>query len=682
MMRQRHGVTKEMQVIQGDTPAGATAGKPAPHDAPWSGERGLTPRRGIDLLSLVPLFAIVALVALVALVIWVAGRSEAEQARTKLATDALWVEQTLRFQISVDEDMLARMALDAASGIAQDTIDARARAHIAASPEFLSVVWYDTAGRRIRALPGGDAPGDDPLVARLAQSGARFSRPTFGDIDADGTVAMGLALPGDRGFVTASLSLPLLLNRHLPWWIAEQYGVRILAGDGTEIAARQRLVPTAASPSHAISFDPPLRGVLVQINAYQAPTSFRSILLMAAIAALAIFAILALLILFRNANRRRLAELRLRSETAFRRSMEESLTVGLRAKDHSGRILYVNPAFCNLVGYPAHELVGRMPPMPYWDPARLPETEARHRELARGSMASRSFETRFLARDGREIDVQVYDAPLIDAAGKHRGWMGSVIDITDQKRAARLARAQDETMARTGRLVTLGEMASTLAHELNQPLAAIASYAAGMQNLLERGNADPGLMQDANRKLAHQAGRAGQIIRRIQDLVKKREPRFSRTRLDEVIAETVEFLQADAREHRVELATSVGPAPPALADRILLEQVLINLIRNGMESMGESRVSDRLEVRLTTEAGHAVIEVADHGAGIAPELAGRLFDAFATTKPQGMGMGLKICRSIVELHGGLLTHRPGEAGGTTFRILLPLRDGAERERAA
>ena len=116
MMRQRHGVTKEMQVIQGDTPAGATAGKPAPHDAPWSGERGLTPRRGIDLLSLVPLFAIVALVALVALVIWVAGRSEAEQARTKLATDALWVEQTLRFQISVDEDMLARMALDAASG--------------------------------------------------------------------------------------------------------------------------------------------------------------------------------------------------------------------------------------------------------------------------------------------------------------------------------------------------------------------------------------------------------------------------------------------------------------------------------------------------------------------------------------------------------------------------------------
>ena len=164
------------------------------------------------------------------------------------------------------------------------------------------------------------------------------------------------------------------------------------------------------------------------------------------------------------------------------------------------------------------------------------EAEERHRELARGGRTVRSFETRFLHRDGHAIEVQVFDAPLIDAAGKHRGWMGSVIDITEQKRVARLARAQDETMARTGRLVTLGEMASTLAHELNQPLAAIASYAAGMQNLMERGNADPALMREANQKLARQAGRAGQIIRRIQDLVKKREPRFSETRLDEVIA--------------------------------------------------------------------------------------------------------------------------------------------------
>lgn len=657
------------------------AGRAAPQGDPWSGDAAELPRRGLDLLSLVPLFSILALVVLVALVIWIANRSESEQARTKLATDALWVEQTLRFQMSVDEDMLVRMSLDTASGIPESVIDARARAHIAASPEFLSVVWYDGQGRRSRAVPVAGAPGDDALVARLAQSGARTARPSYGDIGPDGTVSMGLVLPGERGFVTATLSLPLLLNRHLPWWIAEQYGVRILETGGREIAARQRLEPAAGGPGHAISFDPPLRGVVVQISPYRAPTSFRSNLLMAVIGGLAIFGILALLILFRSAGRRRLAELRLRNETAFRRSMEESLTVGLRARDTAGRILYVNSAFCNLVGWDAAELVGHLPPMPYWDPARLEETKTRHRALAEGALSVRSFETRFRHRDGREIDVQVYDAPLIDAAGKHRGWMGSVIDITEQKRTARLARAQDETMARTGRLVTLGEMASTLAHELNQPLAAIASYAAGMQNLIERGDPDPALLGAANQKLAHQAGRAGQIIRRIQDLVKKREPRFSPTLLHELIAETVEFLQADAREHRVRLVVRTARVAPVQADRILLEQVLINLIRNGMEAMGEARSGDRLEVRLTAQDSHAVIEVADCGAGIAAELAGRLFDAFASTKPQGMGMGLKICRSLVELHGGQLTHAPRAGGGTVFRIRLPLDERDERGRA-
>ncbi len=656
------------------------SGRAAPQGDPWSGDGAGLPHRGLDLLSLVPLVSILALVALVTLVIWIANRSEVDQARTKLATDALWVEQTLRFQMSVDEDMLVRMSLDTASGIPEAVIDARARAHIAASPEFLSVVWYDAQGRRSRAVPVAGAPGDDALVARLAQSGTRTARPSYGDIGADGTVSMGLVLPGERGFVTATLSLPLLLNRHLPWWIAEQYGVRILEVGGREIAARQRFEAAAGDPGHAISFDPPLRGVVVQISPYRAPTSFRSNLLMAVIGGLAVFGILSLLILFRSARRRRLAELRLRNETAFRRAMEESLTVGLRARDSAGRILYVNSAFCNLVGWEAAELVGHLPPMPYWDPARLEETEARHRSLAEGALSVRSFQTRFRHRDGHQIDVQVYDAPLIDAAGKHRGWMGSVIDITEQKRAARLARAQDETMARTGRLVTLGEMASTLAHELNQPLAAIASYAAGMQNLIARGDPDAGLLSAANQKLAHQAGRAGQIIRRIQDLVKKREPRFSPTRLHEVIAETVEFLQADAREHRVRLIARASPIAPVQADRILLEQVLINLIRNGMEAMGESRSDDRLEVRLTAQQTHAVIEVADSGAGIAPELAGRLFDAFATTKPQGMGMGLKICRSLVELHGGQLTHAPRHGGGTVFRIQLPLDESDERGR--
>ncbi len=636
---------------------------------PWALEAP-APRAGLDLLSLTPLVAIVALVALVGALVWLAGRNEVEQVRTKLATDALWVEQTLRFQLSVDEDLLARMALDEAGGTAPSVLEARARLHIANNPEMLSIVWHDPDGRARRAIPGAsEGPGDEALAAQLQLSGPR-ARPVWGAIDGS-TVTMGVRPQGSAGTITATISLPLMLERHIPWWIAGEYAVHLLDAGGEIRASRSRSGPEPMGPAHSISFDPPIPGAVLRIASYDRVSPFGRTLLPAAIAGLAAFAILALLALYRNAQRRRQAELRLNEEMAFRRSMEESLTVGLRAKDHAGRVLYVNSAFCNLVGQPAAELVGRAPPMPYWAPDRLDETLNRQRILAEGGAVPQSFETRFRRGDGSEIDVQVYEAPLIDAKGMHRGWMGSIIDITEARRAARQAREQEDSLARTGRLVTLGEMASTLAHELNQPLAAIASYAAGATNLLAQGRADPALLGDALGKLSRQADRAGQIIRRIQDLVKKREPRFLPLDLAEVIRETAGFLAADARARGVRIATDLAPVAPVLADRILIEQLLINLMRNGIEAMAEAQARDALTVSLRPELGGAVVEVADRGPGIAPEVAERLFDAFTSTKAEGMGIGLNVCRSIVEMHRGRLTHRPREGGGCVFRVALP-----------
>ncbi|MGP3724642.1 two-component system sensor histidine kinase NtrB [Cereibacter sphaeroides] len=643
--------------------AGARPSEPWALDPP--ADRGR-----VDLLSLMPLVAIVALVALVAASVWIAGRSETEQIRTKLATDALWVEQTLRFQLSVDEDMLARLGLDEAGGTAPAVLEARARAHIAANPEILSIVWHDAEGGIRRAVPGpADTRADEELAAQLRRAEAR-ARPVYALMDGQ-TVTMGLRPQGSDEVITATVSLPLMLERHIPWWIAEQYAVWLLDGSDTVRARRSRGTPEPEGPSHSISFDPPLPGAVLRITSYEGAAPFARALLPAAIAGLAAFAILALLALYRNAQRRRAAELRLNEEMAFRRSMEESLTVGLRAKDHAGRVLYVNSAFCKLVGWNAEDLVGHDQPMPYWAPDRIEETLRRQRALAVGGAEPQAFETRFRRSDGSEIDVQVYEAPLIDAKGMHRGWMGSIIDITEARRAARLAREQEESLARTGRLVTLGEMASTLAHELNQPLAAIASYAAGAANLLRQERADPALLSSALAKLSHQADRAGQIIRRIQDLVRKREPRFSALDLATVVRETAGFLEADARVRGVRIAVDVAPAPLVLADRILLEQLLINLMRNGIEAMGEAGAVDALTVSLRPGPARAVIEVADRGPGIAPEVADRLFDAFTSTKAEGMGIGLNICRTIVEMHRGRLTHRPREGGGTVFRVALP-----------
>lgn len=638
----------------------------------WVTESLMASRRW-DMLSLVPLVAIIALVALVAALVWIVARSDDERARAKLATDALWVEQTLRFQMSVDEDMLVRLALDAASGTPQEVLTARARLHIAANPEALSVHWFDAAGKPTAAVPEGISAAEADLARTVLRSTATTARPVFGAVK-DGTVPMALRLAATDGVIVASLSLPMMLDRHIPWWIAEQYGVRITSADAT-LAERARRPLAEGAPRHAISFDPPLAGTVLEIAAYDRTPVFGNAALLGAIVALAVFAVIALAIVQSNAVSRRRAEARLRAEMAFRRSMEESLTVGLRAKDHQGRVLYVNAAFCKLVGLPAQDLIGRLPPMPYWSPEGIDDTLARQRRLAEGPPVPQSFESRFRGVDGSEIDVQVYEAPLIDAAGRHHGWMGSVIDITEAKRAARNARAQDESLARTGRLVTMGEMASTLAHELNQPLGAIASYAAGGLNLIEAGRADPVLLKTALEKLATQARRAGLIIRRIQDFVKKREPQLVPLDLAEVAADAIGLLAGEAHEMGVRLLLEAPKvtAEPILADRILIEQVIVNLVRNGMEAMSEGpRSGDQVAVRITQETGMARLEVADRGPGIRAELAERLFDPFVSTKSDGMGMGLNICRSITELLRGSLTHAPNPGGGAVFTVRLPL----------
>ncbi len=661
-----------------------TSNRPDGGQGPESGlTDSLMAVRRWDLLSIIPLVAIVALVALVTALVWGVARGDAERARTKLATDALWVEQTLRFQLAVDEDTLVRLVLDAASGTAPDILQARARLHIASNPETNSVQWFDQTGALIASVPEGMDPPGSEQIAALLQSSAKTARPVYG-IANEGAALMALRRSGeDGGLIVATISLPMILDRHIPWWIAEQYAVRISDASGT-LADRARRPVADGAPSHSISFDPPLSGTVLQITAYDRTAALGNAALMGAIIALSAFSVLALLVVQRSAQHRRRAEERLRAEMAFRRSMEESLTVGLRAKDHEGRILYVNAAFCKLVGLSARALIGQMPPMPYWPADAVEETLARQRALAAGGAVPQAFETRFMRNNGTEINVQVFEAPLIDAQGTHRGWMGSVIDITEAKETARLARAQDESIARTGRLVTLGEMASSLAHELNQPLSAIASYAAGSLNLMAQAQPDLALLRQAQEKLQVQTRRAGQIIRGIQDLVKKREPSFSQVQLAEVVQNTLAFLAADARERHVQLDASLAEVPPLLADPILLEQVLINLVRNGMEAMSANHQRGAtLTVSLASgEDGTAVIEIADQGPGIAAEVRDRLFDPFTSTKAEGMGMGLNICRSIIELHRGRLGHRPGPTGGTIFSVILPVRKPDTSARAA
>jgi two-component system sensor histidine kinase DctS len=252
--------------------------------------------------------------------------------------------------------------------------------------------------------------------------------------------------------------------------------------------------------------------------------------------------------------------------------------------------------------------------------------------------------------------------------------MGSIIDVTARKHAEELARQQQEKLQVTARLVTMGEMASTLAHELNQPLAAITSYNTGCLNKLESGDFTASQLKEALGKLAVQAQRAGHIIRRVHDFVRKSEPKLAACDLAEVIDDSIGFIEGAARRRGVRIVREIqGMRPELLADPVMLEQVLLNLMRNGIEAMADTPASRRLlTIKLGQIDNQMEIRVIDRGPGIPPEAEEKLFTPLFSTKADGMGMGLSICRSIVEFHHGRLWMEANPDGGSIFVITLPI----------
>ena len=372
---------------------------------------------------------------------------------------------------------------------------------------------------------------------------------------------------------------------------------------------------------------------------------------------------------------RREDEEKLKSAFAFRRAMGESLVTGIRAIDLEGRIIFVNPAFCRMIGWSEQELLGMRPPFPYWPPE---EAEQRRRDLdltLAGQAPPGGIKMRVMHRDGTRFDVRMYLSPLIDSSGRQVGWMASMNDITERKRMEEETLRHQERLEQTSRLITMGEMASSLAHELNQPLSAIANYCMGSVNRLKSGDYRREDILAAMEKASAQAERAGKIIRRTREFVKKSEPVRAPAALAEIVEEAIGFAEIEARKAAVAIQVSIPPdLPPVFADRIMIEQVVLNLVKNGIEAMQQTPPEARalnLAARLDGE-GMVEVTVADRGCGMTDGQVERLYTPFFTTKAEGMGMGLNICRSIVEFHDGRLWVQPNPGGGSVFRFTLPV----------
>ena len=283
------------------------------------------------------------------------------------------------------------------------------------------------------------------------------------------------------------------------------------------------------------------------------------------------------------------------------------------------------------------------------------------------------YEFKSITLKGRVCWMETHAVPLRDARGAVYALLGITRDITEHKWAEEQGRRHQTELARVARLSTMGEMATGLAHELNQPLSAIANFARGCIRRLRSGDVAPADLIEPLEEVCEQAERAGEIMRHVRDFVRKSEPRMTAVDINLVVRSVVKFTEHEARQNETVVTLQLAPEQPRVwADSIMVEQVICNLVRNAMEAMAETRTLRREVVIRTVPHGEDAVEVEviDTGPGIDGAVIDQVFDQFFTTKPEGVGMGLSISRSIVESHGGSIRAESRAGGGATFRFTL------------
>ncbi|MFZ6656850.1 ATP-binding protein [Undibacterium sp. TJN19] len=619
---------------------------------------------------------------------WQAQRMEANERQEQLIADSLWVEQAIQFQLTRNDEVLRQIGQEIKSAkLQKETVLDRFRGILKNNREVQRIAWYDAANKVIVDTREGQLANAERLPLPRFEFGALdvseetvCLKPVL-EINAKNAYLMHCQIPlirDDRriGSIMISYRMNGILEELVPWWFAQDNQITITDIDDRILAERTAGGSGKSVYTHNRALELPSLTLILRTNSIKSEPKLLSNLLVLSVILLSIGLIWSLLALWRDINRRLAAEGALRQQVTFRTAMENSLVTGLRARDMEGRLTYVNPAFCQMVGYPSEQIIGRLPPMPYWAPEAIEEYQQRFTQLLAGSVPSEGFETVYQHASGERIPVLIYESALINEHGQQTGWMSSILDISELRRAQELTRQQEEKLHASARLATMGELASMLAHELNQPLAAISSYTTGAINLMQSGIIDKPLFQSALEKVNAQAQRAGQIIRSVHEFVKKREATREPVHVAELIHSIMPLVELQAQTTHVALQWQIRPQLPlVLADGVMLEQVLLNLTRNAIEAMQttppEKRIL-RVEARHDLANEQIVVAVIDRGHGIPADVAEKLFSPFFTTKSSGMGMGLNICRTAIEFHGGKLFHSDNPAGGTIFQFALPV----------
>ena len=738
-----------------------------------------------------------------------------DTALAALEGDMHWAERTIESRLQAHQDFLAELGRDQEfRQLSYESFQVRAGRYVRDHPELGAIIWVSTDGKIEWVSPNeatASFVGEQLTGSRIEalSEALRIRRPVFSSdySDSANRRANDLIFPvqqgsSDIGAFIALQSLDTLLRVTLPGSFTARYSLTLLDADNREVLSNTSIRPTDRKISGAVILELPNNRLGLNIVAYRDDSAWFSYLPAVLILVLTLIATITLVLLRRHAFRRAETEEQLRAAYAFRQAMAQSMITGLRAIDLEGRITFVNAAFCRMTGFDEAELVGIKPPYPYWPDEEFNKLQNNIDVALAGQAPASGFEMRIMRKSGERFDVRLYFSPLIDTAGKQIGWVASMNDITEPKRArVELERAHErfvtvingldtavhvadagsneilfanrafqqifgfdtvgrdsalvtavcrpapETLAidpallhlddlpcelfdgeiqhaltghwyhiherairwvdgrtvrvqiaaditdrkhiddvnlqqqkrleQTSRLITMGEMASSLAHELNQPLSAIANYCAGCVKRMQSGNFQLEDLLAAMQKASDQAERAGKIIRRMRDMVKKSDPNRQPVALGELVDEARAFADIEAQRSSTQLQVVIPEnLPKIVVDRIMIEQVLHNLIKNGIEAMHGTPIERR---KLSIEARQVddrlvEVSITDQGHGIREGDDEKIFAPFFTTKSEGMGIGLAICRSIIEFHQGRLWVEARREGGSVFRFTVPIEE--------
>ncbi len=634
--------------------------------------------------------AVLVVGAVVALV-WYLNHFETEEEERRRGADAQWLEQNVQFHFRRLEDDVAQRALQAAldgtlpgagpvqSGTANDLPAGllwRAQGVVQAR------VWLAHQGANLGDVyrwqeDQAQHPENYQMLQTLQDIAGGLRRASYAGpmrrADGSATDRVWLAVPyfdGPRllGVYLAALSMQSAVDALLPAWFVQNQTVRLVVDAIVSAAA-----PTTPDQGpYRTVMNLPGTDLMLEVVPQGPQTSpVPRIFFVVALLFLAGM-LVSLAALRRDFVKRQQVQQRLQAEVALRSAMERSVTIGLRAWDMQGRILYVNEAFCSMVGYSAQTLRGASAPLPYWPTPHSGELALLHRHVIHQGTEAQGIEVQFQHRDGHRVDVLIHEAPLLAANGTQLGWMSSVLDISERKRAQQLAALQQEKLEASGRLVAVGEVASTLAHELNQPLGALASFANGLLNRLQAQSITPEEMQTVAQRMAQLAERAGGVIQRVNAFARKRELQLTRVDLVPLVRRAAVAAQ---ETRNVPMALDLpATAVWVQGDALLLEHLANNLCSNALDWAQHSPPAPQVQVRLQATA-EATLTVSDNGPGVPEAAQARIFDAFFSTKDGGMGMGLAICRSIAEAHHGRIhVGQDAALGGALFTVALPLAD--------